>query len=151
MPPEDITMTAVSAGPPGEPTSMSTGTVVSRDGTPIAFSRACQGSWLVVVDGAPAGRASSPSRKLVPLLAGRFTVYPYEKMTPARPAAELSRSLADFGDAEQAKAEAAIEGRPSAAGPDAVPPVEAITIPPVKTPDITVPQITADAKQAERP
>jgi len=87
----------------------------------------------------------------MPLLAGRFTVYPYEKMTPAGPAAELSRSLADFGDAEPAKAEAAIEGRPSAAGPDAVPPVEVITMAPVEAPDITVPQITADAEQAERP
>jgi len=72
-------------------------------------------------------------------------------MTPAGPAAELSRSLADFGDVEPAKAEAAIEGRPSAAGPDAVPPVEAITMAPVEAPDITVPQITADAEQAERP
>ena len=80
-------------------------------------------------------------------------------MTPAGPGAELSPSLADFGDAEVAQAEADIEGRPSAAGPDAVPPVEAIAIPPaeaiaippVEAPDITVPEITADAEQAERP
>jgi hypothetical protein len=71
----------------------------------------------------------------------------YEKMTPAGP----SPSLADFGDAEPAKAEAAIEGRPSAAGPDAVPPAEAIAIPPVEAPDIKVPQITADTEQAGRP
>ena len=75
----------------------------------------------------------------------------FEKRTPAGPAAELSPSLADFGDAEVAQAEAAIEGRPSAAGPDAVPPVEAIAIPPVEASDITVPEITADAEQAERP
>jgi len=75
----------------------------------------------------------------------------FEKMTPAGPAAELSPSLADFGDAEVAKAEAALEGRPSAAGPDAVPPVEAIAVPPVEAPDIKVPEITADAEQAERP
>jgi hypothetical protein len=50
----------------------------------------------------------------------------FDKMTPAGPGAGLSPSLADFGDAEVAKAEAAIEGRPSAAGPpDAMPPVEA--------------------------
>ena len=50
----------------------------------------------------------------------------FDKMTPAGPGAGLSPSLADFGDAEVAKAEAAIEGRPSAAGPpDAIPPVEA--------------------------
>ena len=79
-------------------------------------------------------------------------------MTPAGPGAELSPSLADFGDAEAAQAD--IEGRPSAAGPDAVPsveaiaippveaivipPVEAIAIPPVEAPDITVPEITAE-------
>ena len=56
----------------------------------------------------------------------------FEKMTPAGPGAELSPSLADFSDAEAVQAEAAIEGRPSAAGPDTVPPVEAITIPPVE-------------------
>ncbi len=43
-----------------------------------------------------------------------------------------------LGDAEVAKTEAAIEARPPAAGPDA-------------TPDIKVPEITADAEQAERP
>jgi hypothetical protein len=75
----------------------------------------------------------------------------FEKMTPAGPGAELSPSLADFGDAEVAKAEAAIEGRPTAAGPEAIPPVEAIAIPPVEAPDIKVPEITADAEQAERP
>ena len=53
----------------------------------------------------------------------------FDKMTPAGPGAGLSPSLADFGDAEVAKAEAAIEGRPSAAGPpDAIPPVEALDI-----------------------
>jgi hypothetical protein len=57
VPPEDITMTAVSAGPPGAPTSMSTGTVVWRDGTPIAFSRAGQGSrWWWSMARRPAGR-----------------------------------------------------------------------------------------------
>src|SRR6266516_2480246 len=56
----------------------------------------------------------------------------FEKMTPAGPGAGLSPSLADFGDAEVATAEAAIEGVPSAAGPpDAIPPVAAETIPPV--------------------
>ena len=72
-------------------------------------------------------------------------------MTPAGPGAGLSPSLADFGDAEVVQAEAAVEGRPSAAGPDAIPPVEAIAIPPVEAPDIKVPEITADAEQAERP
>ncbi len=92
----------------------------------------------------------------------------FEKMTPAGPGAGLSPSLADFGDAEVATAEAAIEGVPSAAGPpdaippvaaetippvaaDALPPVEAIDIPAVQAPDIKVPQISANGEQAERP
>jgi hypothetical protein len=84
----------------------------------------------------------------------------FEKMTPAGPGAQLSPSLADFGDAEVAEAEAAIEGRPPAAGPpeaippveaDAIPAVEAIDIPPVQAPDIKVPEINADGEQAERP
>src|SRR6266516_2838085 len=99
----------------------------------------------------------------------------FEKVTPPGPAAQPSASLADFGDAEVAQAEAAIEGRPPAAGPDAIPPVEAIAIPPVEAeaippveadaippveaiaippvqaPDIKVPQINTDGEQAERP
>jgi hypothetical protein len=110
-----------------------------------------------------AGEQNSTLVMPVPVELLRF----FEKMTPAGPGAELSRSLADFGDAEVAQAEAAIESRPSAAGPNAVPPVEAIAIPPVEAiaippveaiaippveaPDITVPEITADAEQAERP
>ena len=84
----------------------------------------------------------------------------FEKVTPAGPAAGPSASLADFGDAEVAEAEAAIEGRPPAARPpeaippveaEAIPPVEAIDIPPVQAPDIKVPQSKADGKQAGRP
>ena len=94
-----------------------------------------------------AGEQNSTLVMPVPVELLRF----FEKMTPAGPGAELSPSLADFGNAEAAQAEAAIEGRPSAAGPDAVPPAEAIAIPPVEAPDITVPEITADAEQAGRP
>ena len=75
-----------------------------------------------------AGEQNSTLVMPVPVELLRF----FEKMTPAGPGAGLSRSLADFGDAGVAQAEAAIEGRPSAAGPDAVPPVEAIAIPPVE-------------------
>jgi hypothetical protein len=67
----------------------------------------------------------------------------FDKMTPAGPGAELPPSLADFGDADAAHARASTQGRPSAAGPDAVPPVEA--------PDIKVTEITADGEQAGRP
>jgi hypothetical protein len=94
-----------------------------------------------------AGEKNSTLVMPVPVEQLRF----FEKMTPAGPGAELSPSLADFGDAEVAAAEAAIEGRPAAAGPEAIPPVEAIAIPPVEAPDIKVPEITADAEQAERP
>ena len=94
-----------------------------------------------------AGEQNSTLVMPVPVELLRF----YEKMTPAGPGAGPSPSLADFGDAEAAQAEAAIEGFPSAAGPDAVPPVEAIAIPPVEAPDIKVPEITADTEQAERP
>jgi regulator of protease activity HflC (stomatin/prohibitin superfamily) len=99
----------------------------------------------------------------------------FERMTPAGPAAGHSPSLADFSDAGAAGAGAAIEGRPPAAGPEAIPPVgaeaippvqaeaippveaeaippvEAIDIPPVQAPDIKVPEINADGEQAERP
>jgi regulator of protease activity HflC (stomatin/prohibitin superfamily) len=56
----------------------------------------------------------------------------FERMTPAGPAAGPSPSLADFGDAGAAEAGAAIGGRPPAAGPEAIPPVEAEAIPPVE-------------------
>jgi pimeloyl-ACP methyl ester carboxylesterase len=64
---------------PGQALSTTTGTVTSSDGTLIAFSRAGQGPPLVVVDGALVSRATSPNRKLAPLLAGRFTVYTYDR------------------------------------------------------------------------
>jgi hypothetical protein len=72
-----------------------------------------------------------------------------EKMTPAGPGTGPSLSFADFGDAEVATAGAAIEGRPSAAGHDAIAPVEAIAMPPAEAPDMKVPESTAE--QAERP
>jgi len=89
----------------------------------------------------------------------------FERMAPA--SAPAAPPPEDTGDAEVAKAETAIEDGPSAAGPDAIPPVEAIAIPPVEAigippveaiaippveaPDIKIPEITADAEQPERP
>jgi regulator of protease activity HflC (stomatin/prohibitin superfamily) len=101
-----------------------------------------------------AGEKNSTLVMPVPVELLRF----FEKMTPAGPDAGPSASLADFGDAEVAAAEAAIEGRPPAAGPEAIPPVEAIAIPPVEAEaippvqasDIKVPEINADGEQAER-
>jgi regulator of protease activity HflC (stomatin/prohibitin superfamily) len=94
-----------------------------------------------------AGEKNSTLVMPVPVELLRF----FEKMTPGGPGAELSPSLADFGDAEVAEAEAAVEGRPPAAGPEAIPPVEAIAIPPVEAPEIKVPETTTDAEQAEQP
>jgi len=81
----------------------------------------------------------------------------FERMAPA--SAPAAPPPEDTGDAEVAEAETAIEDGPSAAGPDAIPPVEAvaippveaIAIPPVEAPDIKIPEITADAEQPERP
>jgi regulator of protease activity HflC (stomatin/prohibitin superfamily) len=83
----------------------------------------------------------------------------FERMTPAAPKAGPSPSLADFGDAEAAGAEADVEAHPAAAGPDAIPPVEGIAIPPVEAeaippvpaPEITVPHSTANTEDAVRP
>jgi regulator of protease activity HflC (stomatin/prohibitin superfamily) len=94
-----------------------------------------------------AGEKNSTLVMPVPVELLRF----FEKMTPARPEAGPSASLADFGDAEVAAAEAAIEGHPAVARPEAIPRVEAISIPPVQAPKIKVPDITANAEQAGRP
>ena len=96
-----------------------------------------------------AGERNSTLVMPVPVELLRF----FEKMAPgpAHPEHEPAEPD-DLGDAEVANAEAAIEGRPSAAGPpDAVPPAAAIALPPVQAPDIKVPQITADGEQAGRP
>jgi hypothetical protein len=72
----------------------------------------------------------------------------FEKMAPgpAHPEHEPA------GPDDPGDAEAAIEGRPSAAGPPAaIPPADAIAIPPVRAPDVKVPQINADGEQAGRP
>jgi regulator of protease activity HflC (stomatin/prohibitin superfamily) len=94
-----------------------------------------------------AGEKNSTLVMPVPVELLRF----FDKMTPAGPAAGLSSSLADFGDAEVAEAGTATGGRPPAAGPQAIPPVQAIGIPPVQAPEIKAPETTADAEQAERP
>jgi pimeloyl-ACP methyl ester carboxylesterase len=72
-------MTTAAPVLPEQPVSESTSTVLSHDGTPIAFGRAGQGPPLVLVDGALVSRATAPSRKLAPLLAGQFTVYTYDR------------------------------------------------------------------------
>jgi len=108
-----------------------------------------------------AGEKNSTLVMPVPVELLRF----FDKMTPPAPAGEPksaadSASLADFGDAEVAEAEAAIGGHlPAAEPPEALPPVETVAIPPaerigtppVQAPEIKVPEITADAEHAIRP
>jgi pimeloyl-ACP methyl ester carboxylesterase len=55
------------------------GTVVSQDGTIIAFTRLGHGPPLVLVDGAFCYRGNGPTPRLAPLLARRFTVYAYDR------------------------------------------------------------------------
>lgn len=55
------------------------GTVTSRDGTEIAFSRSGSGPALILVDGALCSRGFGPARALAERLTDRFTVYIYDR------------------------------------------------------------------------
>src|SRR5262249_15138663 len=57
----------------------SVNTVKSKDGTSIAYEKAGSGPPLILVDGALCSRKFGPMPKLAPLLAGRFTVYWYDR------------------------------------------------------------------------
>lgn len=54
-------------------------TVISKDGTRIAYSRVGQGAPVILVDGALCYRDSGPSGPLAELLTGDFTVYTYDR------------------------------------------------------------------------
>ena len=54
-------------------------TVISRDGTAIAFEHVGSGPPLILVDGALCSRAFGPMPKLAPLLAQSFRVYLYDR------------------------------------------------------------------------
>jgi pimeloyl-ACP methyl ester carboxylesterase len=54
-------------------------TVVSKDGTIIAFNRSGRGSPVILVDGALCCRAMGPSGPLAKLLAPYFTVFTYDR------------------------------------------------------------------------
>jgi pimeloyl-ACP methyl ester carboxylesterase len=58
---------------------MTTGRVVSKDGTEIGFTRTGSGPALIIVDGALCYRAFGPAAKLAAALAGHFTVYTYDR------------------------------------------------------------------------
>jgi pimeloyl-ACP methyl ester carboxylesterase len=53
--------------------------IVSRDGTRIAFERIGAGPALILVDGALCSRRFGPMPKLAPLLAQKFSVYIYDR------------------------------------------------------------------------
>jgi pimeloyl-ACP methyl ester carboxylesterase len=55
------------------------GTVVSNDGTTIAFTRTGDGPPVILVDGALCHRKFGPSSDLAAQLAGHFTVYAYDR------------------------------------------------------------------------
>ena len=100
-----------------------------------------------------AGEKNSTLVMPVPVELLRF----FDKMTPPVAAGEPksaadSASLADFGNAEVAEAEAAIGGHlPAAEPPEAIPPVETVAIPPVQAPEINGSEVTAKVEQARRP
>jgi pimeloyl-ACP methyl ester carboxylesterase len=54
-------------------------TVISKDGTEIAYEKSGSGFPLILVDGALCSRALGPMPKLAPLLAEHFTVFMYDR------------------------------------------------------------------------
>jgi pimeloyl-ACP methyl ester carboxylesterase len=54
-------------------------TIVSKDGTTIAYEKIGSGKPLILVDGALCCRSFGPMPKLAPLLAKNFTVYYYDR------------------------------------------------------------------------
>jgi pimeloyl-ACP methyl ester carboxylesterase len=54
-------------------------TVLSKDGTRIAFDQSGKGGPIILVDGALCSRAFGPMSELVRLLANRFTVFSYDR------------------------------------------------------------------------
>lgn len=54
-------------------------TVISKDGTVIAYDKIGSGKPLILIDGALCYRSFGPMPKLAPLLADHFTVYYYDR------------------------------------------------------------------------
>ena len=54
-------------------------TIISRDGTTIAFTKRGSGPPLIIVDGAFCYRENGPATELASLLAQRFTVFTYDR------------------------------------------------------------------------
>ena len=54
-------------------------TVISKDGTKIAYDKSGSGFPLILVDGALCSRDFGPMPKLAPLMAEHFTVFAYDR------------------------------------------------------------------------
>ena len=54
-------------------------TVISKDGTAIAYDKVGQGPAVILVDGAFNTRAEGPNASLAPLLAQYFTVFHHDR------------------------------------------------------------------------
>lgn len=63
----------------GTATVTATATVISKDGTRIAFEQSGSGPALILVDGAICYRAFGPMRPLSALLSPHFTVFAYDR------------------------------------------------------------------------
>jgi pimeloyl-ACP methyl ester carboxylesterase len=77
-------------------------TVISEDGTPIAFARGGTGPALILVDGATAHRAVNPlAGSLTELLGGDLTVYAYDRRGRGEsgdtPPYAIEREIEDIG------------------------------------------------------
>lgn len=79
---------------------VSNGTVVSQDGTTIAFDRIGHGAPVILVDGALCHRGMGPSRPLAKLLASHFTVFAYDRRgrgeSGDRPPYAIEREVEDI-------------------------------------------------------
>lgn len=73
-------------------------TVISKDGTRIAYEKSGSGPALILVDGALCSRKFGPMPKLAPLLAQRFTVFTYDR-----------RGRGDSGDTQPYSKEREVE------------------------------------------
>jgi pimeloyl-ACP methyl ester carboxylesterase len=78
--------------------TVTSNTVVSKDGTTIAYDRAGEGPAVVLVDGALCSRAQGPMPELSKELASQYTVYNYDR-----------RGRGDSGDAETYQVEREVE------------------------------------------
>jgi pimeloyl-ACP methyl ester carboxylesterase len=95
-------------------------TVVSKDGTTIAYDRAGDGPAVVLVDGALCSRAQGPMPELAGVLAAGFTVYNYDRRgrgdSSDAPEYEVDREIEDLAAViETAGGSASVYGTSSGA------------------------------------